>query len=587
MGKWVEGHDVWLYIESDVCTDIKVKENMPSVRLEYPGYSLYNTGRSFPNVTELIIGKDVASINIPNSLFPNVKKVTSESVCYASGSMLIAKGWMGKILINSFCKDEDFLIDMFGINRIEEFAFDGCKSTSIFNTGMINNVSKRAFKGSAFEKQPFVNGIKLAGTILIDMDDSADEIILPKVPTISTVATNTDFMLMPTDQTLIIENIDSSKRMIRMPRNVILRCKERCNPDKLLMTLGSVSGNAIENIVSEVPQYKTVDGIVYSSDMKTLIFCPRGKTGDIVIPEGVERIRKKACECSLIQSVKFPDSLRTIETNAFSRCNHLKTIDFGHGIKNIGGNGQKAAFSCCRNLESVELPEQIVLIGHEMFGGCENLKSVKLNEGLEEINSNAFYATYSLKEIRLPKSLKRLSYEAFSSLHGTELDRIFIEKIPSGFIPGIVSSSSNSDGYIDVNFNERHIFIPKSMRPSLISECKSRFNIGPEALDDKFLNMLYSYSNNSTCRILAAIASYEYSRDEQIKNDLASHYAMDVMLKQSEELFIKYLSFDFVYVNPDVLKKTEEKGWNIATAYILNKLKKQPKKYPSQNKLEL
>ncbi len=54
--------------------------------------------------------------------------------------------------------------------------------------------------------------------------------------------------------------------------------------------------NAIKNVfVSETSQYFTsVDGIVYSKDMKELWYVPTKKTGTIVVPDGVETIRKGA-----------------------------------------------------------------------------------------------------------------------------------------------------------------------------------------------------------------------------------------------------------------------------------------------------
>lgn len=54
--------------------------------------------------------------------------------------------------------------------------------------------------------------------------------------------------------------------------------------------------NAIKNVfVSETSQYFTsVDGIVYSKDMKELWYVPTKKTETIIVPDGVETIRKGA-----------------------------------------------------------------------------------------------------------------------------------------------------------------------------------------------------------------------------------------------------------------------------------------------------
>lgn len=578
MGKWIRENGVWCYVEP-ACTDIKVKDKVKTVKLELPVYSLYNIGRSFPDVEEIVIGKEVTSISMSNFLFPNVKNIISESPKYANGAMLVLKNWNYSVLLNSFCKDEDFIIDMAEITRISEFAFDGCKSTKIINTNAVNLISDKAFNGSAFEKRPFVGGLKMAGQILIGMDETAETIVLPETPVISSSVS--DFWSIPAKQTLVIENMESADNIMRKPNKVILKSKKRCNPDKLLRILGDVTGRTIKDIISEVPRYKTVNGIVYSSDMKTLILCPRGKTGDIVIPEGVERIRKRAFEKSFIKSVKLPNSLRTIEAYAFTRCMFLKSIDFGHGIKNIGGNGQKGAFSYCPWLEEVTFPEQIKSIGHETFAGCTNLRSIELNEGLETINTRAFCMT-SLKEIKLPKSIKQIQHAVFASHNG--IDRVFTESIPLGFISAIMPIDTHAEDYIDVDFNGRHIFIPKSMKPPLLYECKCRFDRSPESLDDKFLNQLYSYSDNPSGYALTAIASYKYSHDTAIKEDLSSPYVVNAMLNKTEKKFVEYIAQDFVSIMPDVLEEVEEKGWPIAAAYVLKKIRQQ-KGYPNKNTL--
>ena len=59
---------------------------------------------------------------------------------------------------------------------------------------------------------------------------------------------------------------------------------------------------------------------------------------NMVIPEGIEIIgpaifvSKNKFQCSNIKSVKFPDSLKKIENNAFFRCTNLTDIQFGNGL---------------------------------------------------------------------------------------------------------------------------------------------------------------------------------------------------------------------------------------------------------------
>ena len=54
--------------------------------------------------------------------------------------------------------------------------------------------------------------------------------------------------------------------------------------------------NGLQNIYFKEtnPNYTSVDGFVYSKDLKELWYVPTNKTGTITIPEGTEKIRKGA-----------------------------------------------------------------------------------------------------------------------------------------------------------------------------------------------------------------------------------------------------------------------------------------------------
>ena len=86
------------------------------------------------------------------------------------------------ILKNVFSPDENDTIDMSFVNKIAPYAFYGCKCTNLINLNSNltwQNIEESAFAGSAFEEQPFVNGVKMVNHIVIDIDKDADKIILP------------------------------------------------------------------------------------------------------------------------------------------------------------------------------------------------------------------------------------------------------------------------------------------------------------------------------------------------------------------------------------------------------------------------
>ncbi len=72
----------------------------------------------------------------------------------------------------------------------------------------------------------------------------------------------------------------------------------------------------------------------------------------------------------------MPDSLVTIEDQAFEYCRQLKHVDFGHGLKRIGASCYFDVFAYS-GLEEVVIPPQVVEIGCAAFYGCY-LKKVTL-----------------------------------------------------------------------------------------------------------------------------------------------------------------------------------------------------------------
>ena len=57
------------------------------------------------------------------------------------------------------------------------------------------------------------------------------------------------------------------------------------------------------------PNYKAVDGALYTKDGKQLIQYPNGKSGPFEVEEGTEVIRYGACARADISQVTFPESL--------------------------------------------------------------------------------------------------------------------------------------------------------------------------------------------------------------------------------------------------------------------------------------
>ncbi len=94
-------------------------------------------------------------------------------------------------------------------------------------------------------------------------------------------------------------------------------------------------------------------------------------TGDIVIPEGVEKISSYAFNFrDDITSVTFPSTLRVIEHSAFRRNSSLRTVTLPAGLETV----ESAAFINCSALKSAYIPASVKEMGVMIFSQSDNKK---------------------------------------------------------------------------------------------------------------------------------------------------------------------------------------------------------------------
>lgn len=158
-----------------------------------------------------------------------------------------------------------------------------------------------------------------------------------------------------------------------------------------------------------------VDGVLFTKDMKTLLFYPLSKgletvTGtdengepkevpvmEYTVPDGVETIRTKAFyRCQSLTSLKLPQSVKSIEEKAFFRCSSLGEITLPQNLTFIG----KDAFAYCGLLKDVTIPLSVKQIDEYAFYNCTDLKSVTVNNKESNITlGQKWYPTNNGQEI--------------------------------------------------------------------------------------------------------------------------------------------------------------------------------------------
>lgn len=122
--------------------------------------------------------------------------------------------------------------------------------------------------------------------------------------------------------------------------------------------------------------FRAVDGLLYTADMKMLLRCPGAKTGNIIIPQGVIYLDWRSFRfCSGRITVTIPDGVETIPSSSFFTCTGLTGITFPNSLITIG----EAAFQHCHSLTSVTIPYNVTNIGDAAFSMCYSLQDFSVD----------------------------------------------------------------------------------------------------------------------------------------------------------------------------------------------------------------
>ena len=594
MKKWFKAHGCSLYgdlsDDKDTIefTDIIVNEGTEELRLagieeavnKIVSYDFKSCGRTFPNVKKLVIGMLTKSVSIKNSLFPNVREVKSNTSSFKSGDMLVKQTeGSGDVLLNTFCKKKDEKIDLKGIMIISDWAFDGCMSVNVLNEEEIRVCERYAFNNSALLMQPFTDGLRFAGRILIDAEEGADA-RLPKNFILIGIWIATDLRKLNSIRIEDYENLKMISFMTKGPKRIIFADKKKVGQKELLQ---NVSNPKLEyfDLESRQRALKSIDGVLYSKKGDRLICCPAGRR-HLVIPEGVTEIEPRVFSCCDIESVEFPDSLRIIGEGAFSHCDKLKSIKFGNGIEKIGSQNddEGCCFAYCTELEEIEFPPSLKYLGQNAFYGCKNLKRVKFNDGLMVIDKDAFNYCTNLKEVTLPYSLQEIGWHNFSC---TEKINMKFDVHLLAYLAMALAGSKPQDFYVDIFFSDlnRHVILPIFLilqgRGKLLTAIHKS-----ETVDDVIQNTKTLFREGYTfkSRYRTAIKQYQCLQLNEAKSFLifdAEEIAADIIESDNEEDMVNLLMLGIIpeehlKIIQDNIEITKPE-WTTSLAYILESLR--------------
>ena len=128
----------------------------------------------------------------------------------------------------------------------------------------------------------------------------------------------------------------------------------------------------------------------------------------VKIENGIEEIFGSFANCSNLQKITIPDSVKSILDITFYNCSKLEKVTLGSKTKSIG----MSAFYNCSKLKSIKIPNSVTTIGDGAFYGC-GLKSVTIPNSVTQIGKSAFKKNSNLTKVTIGKKLKTIGITAF------------------------------------------------------------------------------------------------------------------------------------------------------------------------------
>ena len=133
--------------------------------------------------------------------------------------------------------------------------------------------------------------------------------------------------------------------------------------------------------------YKSVDGILFSEDEKTLVIYPQNKAG---------------------KEYDIPDTVTTIDRYAFDECANLDYLIIPDTVKNIGDNAFRGSM-----MDRIVLGNGIKMIPTYCFDSS-NVNSIVIPDSVEEIEYGAFYDAGYLETLLIGSGVKVIAEDVLS-----------------------------------------------------------------------------------------------------------------------------------------------------------------------------
>ena len=131
----------------------------------------------------------------------------------------------------------------------------------------------------------------------------------------------------------------------------------------------------------------------------------------VTIPNSVTSIGNHTFQgCSGLTDITIPNSVTSIGNGAFQDCSKLTSITIPNSVTSLGNS----AFQNCSTLTSITIPNSVTSIGNYTFQGCSGLTSITIPSGVKSIGKFAFFGCTGLTSVIIGNSVTSIGNYAFS-----------------------------------------------------------------------------------------------------------------------------------------------------------------------------
>ncbi|MBQ6318420.1 MAG: leucine-rich repeat domain-containing protein [Lachnospiraceae bacterium] len=348
-------------------------------------------------------------------------------------------------------------------------------------------------------------------------------------------------------------------------------------------------------------KYFDKDGVVFDRRNDELIFYPPGRSDeDYTVPDGITSIGAKSFYGhKYLKKVVIGKNVIRIMSAAFMNCSALENVQMHNskvaelcdaGVFNDGG-----VFEGCERLRKISLPVTLRHIGSRAFYKTGLTGLIKLKDGIRSIGMYAFSKS-SLTKVNLPRTLEIISPGAFADLGISKRLCISVfEGCTYGLFEAVeypsygalleyesVKWQAADITFLDMSGASVYVFrIPQSLNKGYEQIMESAIT-GCTLNREKYLKCFEGFKDKQE-KISIALNIIDENGDldgicETFIRQSSVEIAETYISENKEDTLVDFLKRGYMTAEDmrTVLRKCNDKGLSLASAYILHYMSSRP-----------